>query len=127
MRLATDAIIIAVRQHGEHGALVRALTPAEGVQAGYVRGGRSRARRPVLVPGNSIAAEFRARSDEQLAHLTAELSRSRAPLLGEPLAAAAMEWVTGSVDMIMPHETKLAATTFQKNRPQGSGFFSRGF
>ena len=48
MRLQTDDIIIAVRPHGEHGAIVRALTPNEGVQAGYVRGGRSRALRPVL-------------------------------------------------------------------------------
>ena len=102
MRLATDAIIIAVRQHGEHGAIVRALTPADGVQAGYVRGGRSRALRPVLVPGNDIAAEFRSRTDEQLAHLTAELSHSRAPLLGEPLAAAAIEWVTALTAAALP-------------------------
>ena len=102
MRLQTDAIIIAVRPHGEHGAIVRVLTPAEGVQAGYVRGGRSRAMRPVLVPGNSIAAELRARTDEQLAHLSAELSHSRAPLLGEPLAAAAIEWVTALTAASLP-------------------------
>lgn len=102
MRLQTDAIIIAVRSHGEHGAIVRVLTPAEGVQAGYVRGGRSRAMRPVLVPGNSIAAELRARTDEQLAHLGAELSHSRAPLLAEPLAASAIEWVTALTAAALP-------------------------
>lgn len=102
MRLQTDAIIIAVRPHGEHGAIVRALTPREGVQAGYVRGGRSRALRPVLVPGNSVAAEFRARTDDQLAHLTAELSHSRAPLLGEPLAATAIEWVSALTAAALP-------------------------
>lgn len=102
MRLQTDAIIIAVRPHGEHGAIVRALTPVEGVQAGYVRGGRSRALRPVLVPGNDVVAEFRARTDEQLAHLGAELSHSRAHLLAEPLAAAAIEWVTALTATALP-------------------------
>jgi DNA repair protein RecO (recombination protein O) len=94
MRLCTEAIVLAVRAHGEHDAIVRALTPGEGVQAGYVRGGRSRRLRPVLLPGNLVAAEFRARSEEQLPHLGAELSRSRAPLLAEPLGAAGVEWAT---------------------------------
>ena len=94
MQLATEAIIVAVRPHGEHDSIVRALTPADGVQPGYVRGGRSRRLRPVLMPGNVIAAEYRARTEEQLAHLTPELSRSRAHLLAEPVAAAAVEWAT---------------------------------
>jgi len=94
MRLSTEAIVLAVRQHGEHDAIVRALTPADGVQPGYVRGGRSRRLRPVLVPGNLIAAEYRARTGDQLAHLSAELARSRAPLLEEPLTAAAIGWST---------------------------------
>ena len=92
MNIETEAIIVAVRAHGEHGAIVRALTPGEGVQAGYVRGGKSRRLRPVLVPGNSVQAEFRARTEEQLAHLSVELVHSRAFLLSEPLAAAGLEW-----------------------------------
>ena len=38
--------------------------------------------------------EWRARTEEQLAGLTVELIRSRAPLFAEPLPAAALEWVT---------------------------------
>jgi DNA repair protein RecO (recombination protein O) len=94
MRLETEAILLAVRGHGEHDAIARALTPDDGVQAGYVRGGRSRRLRPVLLPGNVVQAEFRARTEEQLAHLTAELVKSRAPLLGEPLTAGAVDWST---------------------------------
>jgi DNA repair protein RecO (recombination protein O) len=94
VRLTTDAIILSIRSHGEHGAIVRALTPADGVQAGYVRGGRSRRLRPVLVPGNSVAAELRARTEDQLPHLSVELAHSRAHLLAEPIAAAAVEWAT---------------------------------
>jgi len=56
MHLETQAIICAVRSHGEHGAIVRALTPGEGIQPGYVRGGKSRRLRPVLVPGNLVEA-----------------------------------------------------------------------
>jgi len=68
------------------------MTAEAGLVPGYVRGGRSRRLRPILVPGNLVAAEFRARTEEQLATLTVELVASRAPLLGEPLAAAAIDW-----------------------------------
>lgn len=102
MRLETDAIIVAVRAHGEHGAIVRALTPGEGVQAGYVRGGKSRRLRPVLVPGNRVHAEFRARTEDQLAHLTVELAHSRAFLLSEPLASAGIEWACALTASALP-------------------------
>lgn len=92
MQLDTDAILIAVLHHGEHGAIARALTPDDGVQAGYVRGGRSRRLRPILIPGNIVAARYRARTDAQLAQLSVELVHSRAPLLAEALPAAAIEW-----------------------------------
>jgi DNA repair protein RecO (recombination protein O) len=102
MILLTPALILAVRAHGEHGAIVRALTPDAGLQAGYVRGGRSRRLKPVLVPGNLVEAEFRARTDEQLAALTAELTHSRAPLLSEPLPAAAIDWACALTAAALP-------------------------
>ena len=102
MHLETKAIICAVRAHGEHGAIVRALTPGDGLQAGYVRGGKSRRLRPVLVPGNLVQADFRARTDEQLPHLSVEPIRSRAFLLSEPLAAAGIEWATALTATALP-------------------------
>jgi DNA repair protein RecO (recombination protein O) len=102
MHLETKAIICAVRVHGEHGAIVRALTPDEGLQAGYVRGGKSRRLRPVLMPGNLVQADFRARTDEQLAHLSVEPIRSRAFVLSEPLAAAGIEWATALTAAALP-------------------------
>jgi DNA repair protein RecO (recombination protein O) len=96
------ALIVAVRAHGEHGAILRALTPDHGLQAGYVRGGRSRRLRPVLLPGNLVEAEFRARVEEQLAAATVELAHSRAPLLAEPLPAAAIEWVCALTSVALP-------------------------
>ena len=102
MRIETHAIVVAVRAHGEHGAIVRALTPRDGVQAGYVRGGKSRRLRPVLVPGNLVQAEFRARTDEQLAYLSVEPVHSRAFLLSEPLASAGIEWATALTACALP-------------------------
>lgn len=102
MHLESQAIICAVRAHGEHGAIVRALTPGEGIQAGYVRGGKSRRLRPVLVPGNLVAADYRSRTEEQLAHLTVELVHSRAFLLSEPLASAGIEWATALTAAALP-------------------------
>lgn len=102
MRIESEAIVCAVRAHGEHNALVRVLTPRDGLQVGYVRGGRARRLRPVLLPGNTVQAELRARTDEQLAYLTAELVHSRAFLLGEPLAAAALAWVTALTAAALP-------------------------
>lgn len=102
MLISTPALILSSRQHGEHGAVVRALTPEHGLQAGYVRGGRSRRLRPVLIPGNGVQAEFRARVEEQLAALTVELVDSRAPLLAEPLPAAAIEWACGLTVASLP-------------------------
>ena len=100
--LTADAIVCAVRTHGEHGAIVRALTREAGLVAGYVRGARSRRLRPILMPGNLVALELRARTEEQLASATAELLTSRAPLLAEPLAAAAIDWTTSLTAATLP-------------------------
>ena len=102
MHLETQAIICAVRVHGEHGAIVRALTPGEGIQPGYVRGGKSRRLRPVLVPGNLVEADYRSRTEDQLAHLTVELVHSRAFLLSEPLASAGIEWASALTAAALP-------------------------
>lgn len=102
MHIRATAIVCAVRAHGEHGAIARLLTPDNGLQPGYVRGGHSRAMRPVLLPGNLVSAEFRARSEEQLAGLVAELVHSRAGLFAEPLPAAAIEWVTALTGVALP-------------------------
>jgi DNA repair protein RecO (recombination protein O) len=102
MRIETEAIVVAVRGHGEHGAIVRLLTPKDGLQAGYVRGGRSRRLRPVLAPGNAVQADLRARTDTQLAQLSIELVHSRAPLFAEPLAAAGIDWVCALTAAALP-------------------------
>ncbi len=78
------------------------MTPDDGLQAAYVRGARGRRMRPVLVPGNLVQARLRSRTEEQLAHAEIELIHSRAPLLSEPLPAAAIDWATALTAATLP-------------------------
>ena len=94
IRLQAKAIVCALRSHGEHGAVVRLMTPDDGLQAAYVRGARGRRMRPVLMAGNLVQAMISARTDTQLPQATVELIHSRGPILSEPLPAAAIEWAT---------------------------------
>lgn len=84
--------------------MVRLFTPDHGLQSGYVRGGRSTALRPVLMPANLVTAELRSWVNDQLAGLTVELAESRAPFYSEPLAAAAFEWVTLLTATVAPED-----------------------
>ncbi len=93
MRFTTAAIVVALRPHGEHGAIVRLMTPGNGLEACYVRGARGRRLRPVLMPGNQVEATLSARTEAQLAQGTVELVHSRGPLLHEALPAAAIDWI----------------------------------
>ena len=107
--LTTPALVCSLRAHGEHGAIARLLTPDHGLIAGYVRGGRSRAMRPILLAGNAVMAEFRARTEDQLAGLSVELAHSRAPLHAEPLPAAAIEWSCALTAATLPEGTPYPA------------------
>ena len=70
--------------------------------AGYVQGARGRNLRPVLIPGNVVKGEWRVRVSGQLAALTVEPEHSRAHLLSEPLATAAIDWVTALTAATLP-------------------------
>jgi DNA repair protein RecO (recombination protein O) len=102
MRFTSPAIMVSLRAHGEHGAVVRLLTPEHGLQAAYVRGARGRRMRPVLVAGNLVEASLAARTEGQLAQATVELVHSRAPLLGEALPAAAIDWACALTATVLP-------------------------
>lgn len=102
MRIETKAIVCALRSHGEHGAVVRLMTPDDGLQAAYVRGARGKRMRPVLIAGNMVEARLSARTETQLPQASVELIHSRAPLLSEPLPAAAIEWVAALTATALP-------------------------
>ena len=94
------AIIVAVLPHGEHGAVVRVLGDS-GLVAAYVPGGRSRAMRPVLAPGNGVAVRLRARSPGALLTAVVELVRARTGLATDRATAAAVDYLTALVATVL--------------------------
>ena len=96
------AIVCATRLHGETGVIVRLLTRDQGLVGAYVAGGRGRHLRPILIPGNLVAAEFVVRPGSQLPSARLELVQSRGPWLTEPLPAAAIAWATALTAMTLP-------------------------
>ena len=81
MEWTDDGIILGVRRHGESSAIVELLTRAHGRHLGLVRGGSSKRMRPMLQPGNSVRAVWRARLDEHLGYYQIEGTRLRAASL----------------------------------------------
>lgn len=96
-----EAIVLSVVAHGENAAVVRVMTSAFGMVAGYVAGARSRALRPVLQPGNVVFGSWRGGAD-RLGQLSVELIESRAALQQIPLAAAALVWLTALTATALP-------------------------
>ncbi|CCA92890.1 DNA repair protein RecO [Novosphingobium sp. PP1Y] len=102
MQLRAPAIVCSTRPHGETAVIARLLTQESGIVAAYVAGGRGRNLRPVVIPGNVVDAEIRARSESQLPYARLELVESRGPWLTEPLPSAAISWVTALTAIALP-------------------------
>lgn len=77
MEWKEQGLILSARAHGETSAIVELMTSAHGRHLGLVRGGRSRRMRPVLQPGNTVDATWRARLDEHLGAYLVEPVRLR--------------------------------------------------
>lgn len=56
----------------------------------------------MIIPGNVVSAQLRSRNETQLPQIALELVHSRAPILGEPLPSAVIEWVTALVTAALP-------------------------
>src|ERR1700742_3467155 len=81
MEWTDEGIVLGVRRHGESSAIVELLTRSHGRHLGLVRGGASKRMRPLLQPGNSVTAVWRARLDEHLGYYLIEATRLRAATL----------------------------------------------
>src|ERR1700754_441008 len=81
MQWADDGIVLGVKRHGEASAIVELMTREHGRHLGLVRGGSSSRLRPILQPGNTVSATWRARLDEHLGNYTVEGTRLRGSLL----------------------------------------------
>src|SRR5688572_10076408 len=80
MQWSDDGIVLGVKRHGEGSVIVELMTRAHGRHLGLVRGGTSSRMRPILQPGNTVAATWRARLDEHLGNYALEPTRLRASL-----------------------------------------------
>ncbi len=100
-----QSIILAVRRHGESGAIVSLLTSENGRQSGYMRGAFSTKNRGTLEVGNIVDANWRARNSDDLGSLTLELSRSTAArIMQDPLKLAALQSACSICDQALPEK-----------------------
>lgn len=81
MEWTDEGIVLGVRRHGESSAIVELLTRQHGRHLGLVRGGAGSRMRPLLQPGNSVSAVWRARLDEHLGTFAIEGLKLRAATL----------------------------------------------
>ena len=87
MEWTEEGIVLGVKRHGEANAILELMTPDHGRHLGLVRGGAGSRLRPVLQPGNSVRATWRARLDEHLGNFTVEgLNLRAASYLAAPHA-----------------------------------------
>jgi DNA repair protein RecO (recombination protein O) len=120
MEWRDEGLVIGVRRHGEHSAIVEAMTRAHGRHLGLVRGGRSSRLTAALQPGNSLGLVWRARLDEHLGAFTVEPLNSRAGrLMGSAMALAGIAWLGALVRLLPerdPHEAVYEALTVITDR-----------
>jgi DNA repair protein RecO (recombination protein O) len=78
MEWQDEGLVIGARKHGETSVILELMTRAHGRHLGVVRGGRSKAMRPVLQAGNLVAATWRARLEDHMGAFAVEPVVSRA-------------------------------------------------
>jgi len=87
MEWRDEALVLGVRRHGETSVIAELMTREHGRHLGMVRSGRSRAMQPVLQPGNTVEATWRARIEEHLGLYAIEPLRLRtSELMASPQA-----------------------------------------
>lgn len=103
MEWSASGRIIAVRPHGETSAVIEVLTAEHGRHAGLVRGGRSKALRPILQPGNRVSVTWRARLENHLGGFQIEGEDLSAGLVMEdPLGLAGLNAACAMATLCLP-------------------------
>lgn len=97
-----EGTVIARRPHGETAVIIEVLTARHGRHAGLVPGGASRKRAAMLQPGARLDLRWRARSEDQLGHFSAEPVRLRSGLLADPLGLAGLNAVCALLLFALP-------------------------
>lgn len=102
-RWQDQGIVLAVRRHGENGAVASLLTEGQGRHAGYVRGAQGSKLRGTLEVGNLVDANWNARTSDNLGTLQLELSSNPAAhVMQDPLKLAALQSACALCDTALP-------------------------
>jgi len=78
MQWTDEGIVLGVKRHGEASGILELMTRDHGRHLGLVRGAFGSRMKPVLQPGNTVSATWRARLDEHLGNYTIEAMNLRA-------------------------------------------------
>lgn len=109
MQWSDEAILLAVRRHGDSSVVVEALTRSHGRHLGLVRGGRSRSLAATLQPGNSVGIRWQARLEEHLGQFTVEPVRLRAAsLMGTAEGLFSAQVLSGHLHLLAEREPHAA-------------------
>lgn len=115
MEWTEDAIILGGRQHGETSVILEVMSRERGRHLGLVRGGRSRRLRPVLQPGNTVSATWRARLEDHLGQWSVEPVQERVgAMLDLPIAMLGLQTLTQHLRLLPerdPHPRLFDAAT----------------
>ena len=108
MQWTDEGIVLGVKRHGESSGILELLTRGHGRHLGLVRGGFSSRLKPILQPGNSVSATWRARLDEHLGTYTVEpLTLRAANFFGAPHAVYGVTHLAALMRLLPerdPHE-----------------------
>lgn len=97
-----EGVLLAARRHGETAVIVEAFTREHGLHAGVVPGGASRKLAPVLQPGAGVDLAWSARLSDHIGTFRVEPVKSRAHLMEDRLALAALGAVTSLLVFALP-------------------------
>lgn len=115
IRWRDEALLLSTARFGESDAIVELFARAQGRVKAVVKGGAGRRLSPVLQPGDTLLAEWRARLDAHLGTARVEPSRARAAaLMQDRDALAALASVCALLAAFLPerdpHDALLADT-----------------
>jgi DNA repair protein RecO (recombination protein O) len=115
MEWRDEGLLISSRMHGETSAIIQVFTAAHGRHAGVVRGGASRRMAAVLQPGTQVQVAWSARLDSHIGTYTVEPLQSRAAILNDRIALAALNAILALLHLTLaerdPHPALWVKTT----------------
>lgn len=100
--LRDEGIVLGAKPYSETSAIAEVFTRLHGRVTGVIRGGVSRRIAPHLEPGTGVALVWHARSDAQMPSMTVEPLRSRAFVLSDRHALAALSSICALLQLSLP-------------------------